>query len=263
MQSEVRSLKDQKNKNDRPQLQTKPDVIQSIKFLKPEEEFLFACALCGECCRNVEYSVMLEAYDLFRIARYLRQTGYSVTGIETVIQEYTEIKMLPETDYPVFLLKTRGHRKECVFLKEGRCAIHDAKPRACRLYPLGAWPNKSMNGFDYFIASKRQHHFKTSTIQVCDWISANFGSSDMEAVLLDAVTLAEQVPILKALWTKGADIRSMLHPLILLKYVMFELDEPFIPQYRRNMETLKKTLLGMASGYEENFNGKLYSSSAD
>lgn len=225
---------------------TEPDVFNNIQFMKETEQFHFECSLCGECCRNVEQSVMLEPYDLYRIAGYLMQTGYGVSGIEQVIEEYAEVKLLPGSNYPIFLLKTKGQRKECIFLNEGRCSIHDAKPRACRLYPLGAWPNDAMDGFDYFIASQKRHHTTGSAIRVSDWMDEFFSETERETVLLDAKAVKELAPIICGLQRAGVNRDQILQPLLLFKYVYFEPDEPYVPQFMRNIGLLKRSLLEIA-----------------
>ena len=221
------------------------DTLKNILFLKHDDEFHFECSLCGECCRDVEHSVMLEPYDLFRIAGYLKQRGQKVSGIEQIISEYADVRLLGDSEYPVFLLKTQGQRNACVFLHDGRCSIHEAKPRACRLYPMGAWPNEAFDDFDYFIASQKRHHFDGPAIRVVEWMDEYFTDDEREIVLLDANAMRELAPILRGLQNAGIDQDRILQPLILFKYVYFELDEPYVPQFIRNTGLLKSVLLGL------------------
>jgi len=143
-------------------------------------------------------------------------------------------------------MKTKGTRKSCVFLKDGRCSIHEAKPKACRLYPLGAWPNDGMDGFEYFIASQKQHHFRGPAILVSDWMDANFSAEDRAVTLADAKSLKELAPVIRFLKDAGVSPEHILRPLIIFRYVFFDPDEPFIIQLSRNTERLKKILAGMA-----------------
>lgn len=224
---------------------TEPDIIQDIRFLNPDDEIQFKCECCGECCRNVEFSVMLEPYDLYRIARHLKDTGVTINGVEDVIMEHAELKLLENSDFPIFLMKTQGRRKECIFLKDGRCSIHEAKPRACRIYPLGAWPNETFDGFEYFIASQKQHHFKGSAMQVRDWMDASFDGHSRAVALMDAKATKELAPLLLTLKRAGIDRELMLRPLMMYRYICFDLDMPFIPQFLRNMDWLTQALLNM------------------
>ncbi len=191
---------------------------------------------------------MLEPYDLFRIARHITHKKRNCSGIEDVIQKYADVKTIGDSVFPVFLLKTRGQRKECVFLEDGRCGIYEARPRACRLYPMGAWPNDAMDGFDYFIATERPSHFKDSAIRAGGWMDRNFSSYDREVTLLDAVATVELAPILRDLENNGANRDSLLQMMSLHRYILFETAEPFIPQFMRNIAWLKRRLIGMMEG---------------
>lgn len=106
------------------------------QLVKPEETFKFTCTLCGECCRNVKNSIMLEPLDVYRLARFL--------GVEMgdVLLKYTETSFLSWW-FPIFLLKTKFSSESCCFLKSSRCTVQTAKPRACRLYPLGIGPENT------------------------------------------------------------------------------------------------------------------------
>ena len=160
--------------------------------------------------------------------------------------EYAEIQTLGDVEYPVFMLKTGGPEDTCVLLKAGRCSIHEVKPRACRFYPLGAWPNDAMTGFDYFLVSQRPRHTNDPAVRAGDWMDANFTESDREIVLQDAKSAKELAPILRRLKRAGVDWSHVLQPMILFKYVCFELDEPYMPQCMRNMDRLKRALLSFA-----------------
>ena len=160
--------------------------------------------------------------------------------------EYADFTTLPNADYPMFLIKTQGSLKSCVFLKNGRCSIHEVKPKACRLYPLGAWPNDAMNGFVYFIASQKQHHFSGPAVRVSEWVGANFSAEDRAVMLAEAQSVKELAPVIRFLKDAGVSPERVLKPLIYFKYVFFELEEPFYPQLLRNTERLKKILLEIA-----------------
>jgi len=242
MNKEVKPLKKRKKRKNSASSRTVTDITQNIRFLKPDSTFRFECSRCSECCRNAENSIMLESYDLYRLAVHLRNTGHRVNGIEDIMNEYTDLKTLGDSDFPIFLMKTRGQRNECVFLKDGRCSVYDVRPRACRLYPLGAWPNDTLDGFDYFVASQRQFHFKGAAIKAGDWMDEHFSSEDRAITLLDGKATVELAPILHDLQKGDAPRDRILHLMITFKYVFFELDEPFKPQYMRNIAHLKQTL---------------------
>jgi hypothetical protein len=111
---------------------------------------------------------------------------------------------------------------------------------------MGAWPNDAMTGFDYFLVSKRPRHANDPAVRAGDWMDANFSSYEREIVRMDAQSAKDLAPMLIILKRAGADWDRVLQPLILFKYVCFELDEPYIPQYMRNMDWLKQALLSIA-----------------
>ena len=81
------------------------DFARTAPLLGRDEAFSFACAGCGDCCRGRE-DIVLSGFDLWRIAGRLR------------------------------LAPVKEERNNCPFLTEDHCAIHDAEPLVCALYPL-------------------------------------------------------------------------------------------------------------------------------
>jgi len=222
--------------------------LEAIKPVKPDDEFSYQCSLCGDCCRNVKEAVMLESLDVFRIARYFSKIGNPMQAIEEILTEYTTPVPLTDLGYPIFLLNTTGPKDECVFLKSGKCSVQPAKPRTCRLYPLSVEPNDSEDSFNYVIVSQKQHHFTGPKIRVGDWMADNFSAEDREFTLMEYKLAGELGRLMRKLKEKGVDDRRMLFPIMLYKYFDFDLDAPFMPQYRENIETLKSALTGLIKG---------------
>jgi uncharacterized protein len=80
---------------------------------------------CTTCCREEHGFVYLTEEDLARAARFLGMTAAEF-----------ESRYVYRTKY---LLRLRALRvARCPFLRDFGCAIHDAKPTQCRLYPF--WP---------------------------------------------------------------------------------------------------------------------------
>lgn len=96
-----------------------------------DESFTFACSGCGGCCRGRE-DIVLSGYDLYRIARRLRLPPKMV--VRAFCRQYTGTS----SRMPVVrLAPLRDQGSNCPFLNGNRCAIHDAEPLVCALYPLG------------------------------------------------------------------------------------------------------------------------------
>ena len=122
---------------------------------------------------------MVESLDLYRLARFF--------GIEMseVITQYTDTAFLA-WGFPVFMLKTKPHRDTCIFLKSSRCNVYEARPRTCRIYPLGVGPDDERSGeWLNFIVSKKQHHFMGNKRRAGDWMNSNLTPEDRAFVLAD------------------------------------------------------------------------------
>ena len=102
-----------------------------VKPVKDKERIPFHCQLCGACCRQVKDSIMLEPMDIYCLSRFLRDRGEPIEGPEDMLARYTHPDMLAER-LPIFLLNTEGPEDACVFLKDGRCSVYEARPRVCR-----------------------------------------------------------------------------------------------------------------------------------
>lgn len=107
---------------------------QTVKHVRSKDRVPFHCRTCGACCRHIEDQIMLEAYDAYRLGRYLRDFGV-VETIEDVYAKYAHPILLSD-GFPVFVLNTEGDDHHCVFLRDGRCSVYDARLRVCRLYPF-------------------------------------------------------------------------------------------------------------------------------
>lgn len=219
---------------------------QGVKLVMPNDEFSFQCSRCGECCRNVEHCIMLESLDVFRIARYFKQIGNPVQSIEEILEVCATVMPLTNYGYPIFLIKTTGPKKECVFLNSGNCSIQPAKPRTCRLYPLSAGPGVRDGSFDYFMVSQKQFHYRGRRIRVGDWMEDNFKPEDREFTSMEYRTAKELAWLLRKLEDKGVSIRRVLFPILFYKYYNFDVDAPFMPQYINNIENLIRVLRDLA-----------------
>ena len=107
--------------------------MTNLRAVALNERIPFHCQLCGRCCRHVKDSIMLEPMDACRLARHLRERGEPVSGTEDVLAQYAHASWLTER-FPVFLLNTVGPMDACVFLKNGRCSVYEARPQGSVVY---------------------------------------------------------------------------------------------------------------------------------
>lgn len=201
------------------------------------EKVLFRCQMCSQCCRDLENRVMLEPIDIYYLTRYLREQGKPVIGPEDMLADYARAIWLEDV-FPIFTLNTVGELNDCIFLKEGRCSVYEARPHVCRMYPFSAAPGEKGRNFRYLLCTERPYHFSDGIVIAKDWFSQNFSKETRDALKADY----------DALPTIGQDIRDMgkerfkkhLFQFLYFRYYNYELDEPFLPQFLSNLEKLKK-----------------------
>ena len=103
---------------------------EEMPLLGRQEQFRFACAGCGNCCRGRE-DIVLSGFDLWRIAARLRLPP------QIVARGYCRASIGTVSHLPVLRLAPVKHEhNNCPFLTDSHCAIHDAEPLVCALYPL-------------------------------------------------------------------------------------------------------------------------------
>ena len=213
---------------------------KSIVPLRPKDRVEFSCQGCGNCCRNVENSIMLEPLDAYRLARYLRHRTGSVETIEDVYSQYTHPLMLEEI-YPVFLLNTRNEDRSCVFLRDSRCSVYDGRPRVCRLYPFTVENWHRGRRFIYYQCIDRHvAHFKGGQVSVEEWMYQNFTRDAREFIEAENTALRELGKLLLELGPEGR--KHFMFQLLYYRYYNYDLDQPFQPQYEENQRLLIEAL---------------------
>ncbi len=99
-------------------------------LLARDAHFSFACNGCGDCCRGRE-DIVLSGFDLWRIAVRLRLPP------QIVARGFCRASIGTVSHLPVLrLAPVKENRNNCPFLTGNHCAIHDAEPLVCALYPL-------------------------------------------------------------------------------------------------------------------------------
>lgn len=207
--------------------------------VRPKDWVNFHCRLCGNCCRNLEGQLMPELLDVYRLARCLRERG-EVEYIEDVYNRYTHVETL-EDCYPIFVMNTTDAENACVFLKDGWCSIYEVRPRVCRLYPFNAFPGQRGKAFEFY-QSMDQHsaHYTEEKVLVKDWMYQNFKREDREFLTAESTTLLELGRLLRAL--SPEQLKENLFQILYYRYYNYDLDQPFMPQYEKSTEELKRIL---------------------
>lgn len=90
----------------------------------------FECAMCGQCCANQEL-VQITSYELYRLAEH-----FKISPVE-FFQKYCELGATSKE--PNIHLYIRTIDMKCPFLEDNKCTVHNARPYACRAYPMRAY----------------------------------------------------------------------------------------------------------------------------
>ena len=85
--------------------------IKNSKEVKLSDRVRFRCKRCGECCRHVAQTVVIEPIDAYNMSKYLK------LEISKFYETYTKMYLLENTVFPVFTLKTIGSDDACIFFE--------------------------------------------------------------------------------------------------------------------------------------------------
>lgn len=83
----------------------------------------FECTECGACCTGGPGAVFLSEEDIDRFSSHLKMDR------DTFLRTYTH-----RVEGEISL--TEKENTDCIFLKDNRCSVHEARPIQCRTYPF-------------------------------------------------------------------------------------------------------------------------------
>lgn len=220
--------------------------LRNAVRVTPSTKIRFKCSGCGECCRHVKEGVPVNSQDAFYLTKHLRDLGVDICCIDQFIDQFAVPALLDDCGYFVYFLKSVGENDACIFLNENHCSVQTAKPLACRLYPFMVDPGESGN-YSYLYSRERTHHFHGPVVETRSWMKKFFQQESREFMRLD---YGYTVPIASLLRKIPEERKTgaLLH-FYRLRYSEYDLDQPFLDQFRRNQENLLAILTRMA---EEN-----------
>lgn len=219
------------------------EVLSTTHRVSPHDRIPFRCTCCGECCRHVRQSVPVESLDAFRLTRLLREKDEEIICIDDFIERYTELALLDECGYFMLMLRVTNPDASCIFLQENRCTVHEAKPRTCRIYPFVAGIGD--NGLpEYLVSREKTHHFKGPAIHVKTWMKRQFTEEDKAFLRMDLGTAQDIARLMRQI--PETHRQQAMFLFWRYKYSDFDLDQPFLDQYARNLQQLKAALALLA-----------------
>ena len=186
---------------------------EAMPLLEREAQFCFACAGCGDCCRGRE-DIVLSGFDLWRIAARLRLPP------QIVARGYCRASIGQVSHLPVLrLAPVKENRSNCPFLTENHCAIHDAEPLVCALYPLAQEISRegqvSLSRYDVPAREALDVRWALTCMELEDEVER------LEAVLSPVLLRRAQAKLWQAL------------------YYHYDYAQPWLPQLEANLHSLK------------------------
>lgn len=219
------------------------ESVLNMSRISAKAHIPFRCTGCGACCRHVRQSVPLESLDVFRLSKHLQDADTDIQSTDDFLAQYAEPVLLDECGYMMYMLRVTGADDACVFLKNSRCTVHQAKPRACRLYPFAAGPDEK-GGWEYLVSQEKSHHFKGASVHAKTWMNKYLTEEDRTFLRLDYASVKPVAGLLRRI--PESQLSAALMRFLYFKYSAFELDKPFLPQYSRNLKQLQAALAVLA-----------------
>lgn len=210
-------------------------MSNTVNTLSGNTHVPFSCQHCGACCRDVEEKIMLEPYDAYRLGRFLRERE-EIESIEDVYAKYAHAVMLSD-GFPIFVLNTVGKEQCCIFLQDGNCSVYDARLKVCRLYPFTVDFGQRGKRFSYYqCLDKHAAHFRGGMVRINDWMYQNFSKVERDILDLEKDVLPKLGEYMRRLGPDGQ--KACLFPTLYYRYYNYDLESPFLEQFKRNQQAL-------------------------
>lgn len=91
----------------------------------------FQCTECGKCCTGSPGFVWVSKEEIISIAKLLN-----------ISVELFKKKYLRQRDNRYALVEKKSQNHDCIFLKDKKCLIYQARPSQCRTFP---WWRENLN----------------------------------------------------------------------------------------------------------------------
>lgn len=211
-----------------------------------DDTFQFHCTQCGKCCTNRE-DILLPPRDLYKIAKEL--------GLEPaeVFLCYCETYIGSNSHIPIVRLKPLGHVKRCPFLKNRKCAVHNAKPGVCAMFPVGRYisvdpkdyrKNGVKNCQTQYLLQPISCGDKSETHTIREWLGDfDIALEDQAFVRWNQIIARVGTILGKAEKMVSKKIMCMAWDAVFkLLYLNYRTDQEFLPQFEKNVEATLELL---------------------
>lgn len=98
-----------------------------------KEGLRFKCTECGKCCTGAPGYVWVTVDEIIEMAKLLN------ISVDLFSKKY-----IRQRNNRFALIEKKGYigESECIFLKDKKCQIYQARPKQCRTYP---WWKENLN----------------------------------------------------------------------------------------------------------------------
>ena len=216
-------------------------IAENLDSLKIglDETFKFNCTMCGKCCINRE-DILLKPKDLFVACKELSLKP------QEFIQKYCECYVGDSSGLPIVRLKPVGENKRCPMLQGSRCAIHNAKPEVCAMFPIGRCISIDKNELEnsdkiseiVYINQKVNCGDKRATHTVREWLNKfNIPVDDEYFIEWHKVVSSMALDIQELEKYTPEKIKGLMYNnLFAFLYVDYDLEKDFMKQFKLNAE---------------------------
>lgn len=190
------------------------------------------CEGCGECCRGMGDTILLDPYDSDLLSKGLTRPFAALL--------HSEVELTADNGLIIPYLAMNERTGACSFLEDsGRCGIHSFRPGICRLYPLAR--KYSSDGIRYFFPENGCREKSLSKIRIDKWIG--YGNTDLyERFKADWFSLCSLVrQYLKNAGDIGQE-REMCMFVLENFYIKGYGEDAFFEEYPVRAERLRKML---------------------
>ena len=206
----------------------------AMPLLERDAQFRFACAGCGDCCRQ-RRDLVLSGYDLYRIARRLSLPPRIVAAA------FCKSYLAPESCLPALRLTPDPKTGNCRYFEGSACTIHAARPLACALYPLGQSIDPVTAKIEYYVQTPLCGARTDGGRVLNDYLT---DAAILDRAGIDArwavvcTRLSEQLQAAADHPHFAAAVKREERAL----YYDYELGDDFYPQFQQNIEILQPLL---------------------
>ena len=238
-------------------------IAENLDSLKIglDEPFKFNCTMCGKCCVDRE-DIILKPKDLFVACKELSLKP------QEFIQKYCECYVGDSSRLPIVRLKPVGKDKRCPMLQGRRCAIHNAKPEVCAMFPIGRCMTIEKDKKDesdsvseiIYINQPINCGDKRATHTVREWLAKfNIPVDDEYFIEWHKVISSMSLDIHELENYTPERIKELMYNnLITFLYVDYDLEKDFMKQFKLNAEKatgMVKYIKKVADDVKKELNG--------